>query len=241
MSNAINAVDGTLVLAEPTFISSLFKNYISFGEQFYQQKNQQEIEYAIKSFVDILGNTGDHHNGVYLKFTSWNTLFLQQLSKMWPNTPIVFAFRDPLDVLDSVLGKRIGWMRFYNDPVIVSALLKEKENTGDISFIDFSIKILAQLYKCGLQLSPNNLLINYGNNGAENFEKMLAHFNLVQTPQDKINIENSTLYYSKNKYRGVFFADINNGRKAILNQQILKLVEDSGIIETYKTLANRAR
>ena len=43
------------------------------------------------------------------KFTSWNLLFLEQLLKLFPTTPWVFVYREPADVLDSLIARPARW------------------------------------------------------------------------------------------------------------------------------------
>ena len=57
----------------------------------------------------------------------------------------------------------------------------------------------------------------------------------------KIKIEETSRYYSKSKHKGVLFADMDNGRKCILNQQTDALINQSGIWETYQKLETLAR
>ena len=45
----------------------------------------------------------------FIKFTSWNLLHLQQLLALFPATPWVFVYRDPVDVLQSLVARPPRW------------------------------------------------------------------------------------------------------------------------------------
>ncbi|MDB5117322.1 MAG: hypothetical protein JWQ79_2814 [Mucilaginibacter sp.] len=238
LSNALRAVNGTLVLSEPGFLGSLLKRHVNNKNLLSPQQNQENTALLQKSFITILGAAApNHENGVYLKFASWSSLLLEQIQLIWPNTPIAFAFREPLDVLDSILAKRIGWMKFYNTPGFVSGLLNEGEDSlKDLPFINFAVKVLTEIYKSGLKLTDDDLLISYGNNRMDNIEKLLAHFNLRASAADQLAIAESTRYYSKDRRKQRLFTENENTRKYILNHQTKALIDASGIHQIYQTL-----
>lgn len=45
----------------------------------------------------------------FIKFTSWNLLHLQHLLALFPATPWVFVYRDPVDVLQSLVARPPRW------------------------------------------------------------------------------------------------------------------------------------
>lgn len=45
----------------------------------------------------------------FIKFTSWNLLHLQHLLELFPATPWVFVYREPVDVLQSLVARPPRW------------------------------------------------------------------------------------------------------------------------------------
>ncbi len=45
----------------------------------------------------------------FIKFTSWNLLFLEQILALFPDTPWIFVYREPVDVVQSLLARPPGW------------------------------------------------------------------------------------------------------------------------------------
>lgn len=237
LSNALCAVNGTLVLAEPSIISTLYRHYLTADDNSLLS-DPNHIATLLKSFVNILGTATQPENGLYLKFTSWNTLLIDHVRTIWPGTPIAFVFREPTGVIDSMLAKKVGWMKLYNNPQIVSALLNTQESEiKDMPFMDFYIKMLTNLYKAGLHLTNDDLLLNYGNNKMDNIEKLLTHFKLTPTALDRKQIEETSRYYSKIKQAGILFPDDSKVLKCVLNKNTQTLIDRSGIHDIYQQLA----
>lgn len=237
LSNALCAVNGTVVLAEPQPISTLYRHYLT-ADDGSLLSDPNHISNLLRSFVNILGTATQPENGLYLKFTSWNTLLINQVRAIWPTTPIAFVFREPTGVIDSMLAKKVGWMKFYHDPKIASALLnKEASEIMDMSFMDFYIKMLTKLYKAGLHLTNDDLLLNYDNNKMDNIEKLLIHFKLTPTALDKLQIEETSRYYSKTRHQGMLFSGNDATPKCVLNKTTQALIDSSGIHDIYRQLA----
>lgn len=54
----------------------------------------------------------------FFKFTSWNLLYLEHLLALFPDTPWIFVYRDPVDVLQSLQARPPRWAghtEFFQD------------------------------------------------------------------------------------------------------------------------------
>ena len=237
LSNALCAVNGTVVLAEPSPISTLYRHHLT-ADDGSLLSDPNYIANLLRSFVNILGAATQPENGLYLKFTSWNTLLINHIRTIWPTTPIAFAFREPTGVIDSMLAKKVGWMKFYNNPQIVSALLNmEVSEATDMPFMDFYIKMLTKLYKTGMHLTDDDLLLNYGNNKMDNIEKLLIHFKLTPTTLDTQQIHETSRYHSKVRHAGMLFTGNDTTPKCVLNKNTQTLIDRSGIHDIYQQLS----
>ncbi len=62
----------------------------------------------LKGLIHTLCGTASDTD-CFIKFTSWNLLFLEQILVLFPNTPWVFIYRDPTEVLRSLIGNPPRW------------------------------------------------------------------------------------------------------------------------------------
>jgi hypothetical protein len=54
----------------------------------------------------------------FIKFSSWNVLEVETILAAFRHTPACFVFRDPVEVMVSVLNQPPGWMRWKTEAVL---------------------------------------------------------------------------------------------------------------------------
>lgn len=62
----------------------------------------------LKGLIHALCGTAEN-TACFIKFTSWNLLFLEQILALFPTTPWLFIYRDPADVLQSLTARAPRW------------------------------------------------------------------------------------------------------------------------------------
>ncbi len=62
----------------------------------------------LKGLIHALCGTAEDAD-CFIKFTSWNLLFLEQILALFPATPWLFIYRDPADVLQSLSARPPSW------------------------------------------------------------------------------------------------------------------------------------
>src|SRR5438552_2215761 len=58
-----------------------------------------------------------------VKFSSWNVRRLDLLRAAFPNTPWIFVYRQPVEVIGSILKGSPGWMQLQRFPTQAEHLL----------------------------------------------------------------------------------------------------------------------
>ncbi|MDO8590792.1 MAG: hypothetical protein Q7R65_02325 [bacterium] len=86
----------------------------------------------------------------FLKFRSWNTLYLDKILEQFPTTPWMFIHRNGLEVLASVLRNPPGWLRSrekYESLFTPFLDLKPGEHVESLGDDEFAIRILGAFCK----------------------------------------------------------------------------------------------
>lgn len=96
--------DRFFVLSEPTIINAILNQALDIS----QEKRDLLLKASIQSLV---GCSPRICGQVFVKFRSWNTLYLNKILKDFPDIPWMFIHRHGLEVLRSVLKKPPGWIR----------------------------------------------------------------------------------------------------------------------------------
>lgn len=65
-------------------------------------------ERLLKGLIHALCGTAAD-TACFIKFTSWNLLFLEQILALFPTTPWLFIYREPADVLQSLAARAPRW------------------------------------------------------------------------------------------------------------------------------------
>lgn len=95
------------VLSEPPIINTLLDP--SRDRLFPEGHNRMEIlAAAINAMLDCKPATAEY---AFIKFRSWNTLFMEAILEHFPDTGWFFVHRSAVEVLASVLAKPPGWLR----------------------------------------------------------------------------------------------------------------------------------
>ena len=96
--------DRFFVLSEPTIINAVIDPALNIS----QEKRDLLLKASIKALADCSPRICER---VFIKFRSWNTLYLNQILKDFPDITWMFIHRHGLEVLCSVLEKPPGWIR----------------------------------------------------------------------------------------------------------------------------------
>lgn len=100
----LTANDRFFVLSEPTIINAVLDPALNIDEE----KRSFLLRAVIQSLTACSPEICEQ---VFIKFRSWNILYLDKILKCFPNTAWMFIHRQGLEVLQSVLGKPPGWLR----------------------------------------------------------------------------------------------------------------------------------
>ena len=192
LSNALRNIANNLVIAEADTINTLLLSLLKANS------NKEQTEQLLRSLINWYGRNDTQK--LFIKFSSWNTTLISLIQNTWPDTPVVFSFREPQAVIQSLLQKRAGWFSFYNDPIVKSKF------TGDphLSFIHFILAIVKTTFENGLK-ACNTIFVDYGDQKLDNIRRMLSHFNIQPSATEwKMIQEKSDIYSKDNKQQKLF-------------------------------------
>jgi hypothetical protein len=95
---------------------------------------------------------------VVVKFSSWSVVFVDFLRELYPTVPMIFLYRDPVEVLVSWQTKPLPW---FTDKTIVDRLLVVA-NEAKSDVVNYRAKLLQVLLQSGHDNFKNSgLFVNY--------------------------------------------------------------------------------
>lgn len=227
VSNMLKKVKGNLVISEPGPVNDLLIT------SFKQDMIPPTLISSFKALIRVFGiERRTNTKTIVIKFTSWNTVFFEMISKAYPSTPVVFIFRDPYEVLCSLISKPPAWAQFFFRNQLPA---NNPDNKKQKNYLQFLIELLERTYIAGVEMrtKENVLLIDYAKDKMDNIKKVLRHFNLSVNDSDWQDVVEQSSVYSKSKNATAFKPDLE--KRFSLNS-LQPVLEKSSLPVLYEKL-----
>ncbi len=156
-SQMLASSDRFFVLSEPTIINSVLDTTLNLP----QEKRNVLLCASIKALAFCSPIICEQ---VFIKFRSWNILYLDQILKNLPGVSWMFIHRHGLEVLQSVLEKPPGWLRSRrNYAKYFAGLLEVGENDIRVmSDNEYATRILGTFCRVAKNsTSKNRCFVDY--------------------------------------------------------------------------------
>lgn len=174
----------------------------------------------VKNLVLALGRTRiPEHQHYFMKFRSWNVIFMDFIMKAFPNTPCLFLYRDPAEIVMSAMQKDpTGYLRFKEHQTAAYLLNTSVEETTKMSNLDYYVALYKEYFLSVVKSAYKNIVyVNYRNSTRENFPEILSMAFGHKTSKEQLELMQSQFdYYSKDdSNKTIFTSDDQQKRKAI--------------------------
>lgn len=173
LAHLLGRLDGALVLSEPGPVDSL----IRAGARLEPARHVA----LLRAMVGALGQArAPGQDRLFVKLDAWNTLQHALIREAFPETPWIFLYRDPVEVLVSALGQR----GVHTVPGLLPGSLFgiEDHPPGD----EYAARVLGAIYAAGLEAHGRapGLLIDYSQLPAAAWEAVAAHVGIKPTEEE---------------------------------------------------------
>jgi hypothetical protein len=180
------------VVSEAKILDAVLQNLVI--------NDSEDAENIVKSVIKLLGKKRfGNETGFFVKLDSWHILIYDKLRRLYPNTPFIFTFRQPDEVLRSQMNS-MGIM------VPHELLLAQKLDFEfpQILMIESHIhiaKVLEKYFEDYLKIietDKNTLFLDYKNGALTNLDKTEKFLNLSIDDATKQKIIERSKFHSKN-------------------------------------------
>jgi hypothetical protein len=208
LSRLFGVVPDTVVISEADPINT-------FLEADPNELNEAALVACLRLMIRALGRKrfGDERHFV-VKFSSWNVRRLDLLRAAFPGVPWIFVYRQPIEVISSVLKGIPGWMQLQRFPEQAQHLLgiPATECEG-MRPEEFCARGLASF--CGAALAADTgeaLFINYRDLPQAAWGPVAHHFHIPLAAEHVARMREEARYYAKDPVRRPFVADEDEKR-----------------------------
>lgn len=232
VSQMLVELDSSRVLGEPLIIDKYFLKTHLHQEGIYNKEHLKNI---------LLGFSINEKQEIptFFKFSSLITHDVKRLVTIFPETPWVYIYRNPIEVIVSNLKRQSPFVKNIKKRGLLTAYLTNSslENLEEMSLELIMVKKLAENIKSILSIIPNEngLIINYKDIKPHFCSTVLPHFGIEPTTQEIERISERSQYYSKTKNQKVFSED-SSQKQLEASDKIKAAVEEANLYELMKKL-----
>ncbi|MES2445228.1 MAG: aspartyl beta-hydroxylase [Pseudomonadota bacterium] len=182
-SQMLGAIPGTISVSEPDPLDTLVQ--LPLVAQGVTAELHVE---AIRAMVAALGRDRGGSDRYFVKLDSWHTLALALFRQAFPDVPWVFLYRDPVEVLVSQERQR-GTQTAPG--VLPPQIFGFTEAEMSLPDVDYIARVLART--CAAVVDQwglgGGLVVDYRELPEAMFTRVLPHFGIVPTPEERAAME----------------------------------------------------
>ena len=170
LSQMLATVPANVVISEASVINDILSAHPAPVEQ-------TEL---LRLIIRAMGrNRGAEARHLIVKFSSWNVLAAKLIHRAFPDTPMIWLQRDPLDVVASQSGKPAGWTTWKDaaDPALAMFGLTIQEARA-MSAARFRLHAIEALYRSVYEAKLPWQVIDYAELPGALWEKVASHARL---------------------------------------------------------------
>ncbi|MCU0324308.1 MAG: hypothetical protein MUF45_03515 [Spirosomaceae bacterium] len=184
-----------IVVSEPPILDDALR-----GLDFSASRVDEETQnLAIKAVVNHLGQRRfEQQNNYIIKLDSWHIFYYDKLRKLYPDTPFIFSFRRP----DEVIRSQVRECGMHAAPGVIQPQLFEF-NLEEILLLErpvYVAKVLEKYFEHYLEIidkDKNTLFINYAEGTLTILDKIEEFLKLKIEPSIKQKMVDRTQFHSK--------------------------------------------
>jgi gluconate kinase len=192
IAQMLAALPQTIVLAEAEPIDAVLRSHLRNPAA----TNNQRIQW-LRWVVSALSQPQNGETSCVIKFDCWNTMDMALIRRAFPETPCVFVYREPIEVLASHQRQRGRQM--------VPGLLEpqlfglDASSAGQMPLEEYGARALACICEAAVRYAQSGScrLINYRQLPDAVWE-LLELFQIAYTSEDQQRMRDLTQFHAKN-------------------------------------------
>jgi hypothetical protein len=175
---------------------------------------------TLRNFVLALGRRRRPEQRHFLvKFTSWNVLLRESIEAVFPKVPALFLYRDPTEVMVSLLSKPAGFVRNRQGAWVASLAGVEEGRLAALSDAEYVARCVESLLRAGLA-SPRMALLGYPALGPPALPALLRWLGIECTPAELEPMRSQFRFDAKAFQRDVPFRDDSAAKQRAASAEV---------------------
>jgi hypothetical protein len=224
LSKALARSPHHVVMSEPAPLNKIW--YFFKGTHFQESEYSDWKKHIYQNLLLALGRQRTREQKAYfVKFTSWNVVFLNFIKQVFPDVPCIFIYRTPDEVISSILKNKTGYLRLKNSALgafLADCTIRDTEEISDLYYLE---RVLNRFFLAVLDVHSDDLFyINYNKISTNNLESILNMFNYKTIQNELSLVIEQFSFYSKIDDRNILFAPEKYERPKTISTKIQNCV-----------------
>ena len=220
LSKALARSQHHVVMSEPTPLNRIW--YLFKGADFQESEYVDWKMRIYKNLVLALGRQRIQQQKAYfIKFTSWNVVFLKFIKQVFPDVPCVFIYRTPAEVIASILKSGDVSLRRKNFALgafLSDCTTQDAKKMSDLCYLE---RILSRFCSIILDTNFDNIIyINYNKISSQNLRSILKVLNYETSHNELKLMAEQFRFYSKIDDQNIPFIPEQHERDKIVTPEI---------------------
>lgn len=226
IANVLRAIPNSTVVAEAQPIYTAL--WLHHAAENAQRTHALMRGVVLKSLVTVMGQRRSAADQNYfVKLSHWDVLQIQQIKRIWPGVPWIFAFRDPVEVIVSNLRDSPEWISHDTAPRDAATKLGIDESViRRMSREEICARMFSQLCNVAADAAgQETLFVNYDRLSEDTLHRIVNFFGIEPSASESKAINEVASVYSKDPQKSRFFEDDSSAKQRVASEAVRAMAE----------------
>lgn len=163
----------------------------------------------------------------FVKFISWNALYIDFVTRAFPDIPSIFMYRDPVEVIASVMKETTAALVAKGTRLSKFLAVAEPSETSAMNDSEYLAKCYSNYFRVMLSAVENKLaLLNYRDLNPTSFVDVLSRgLNFQSSPEDLATMLQQFRFHSKDDSDVTEFKSDSDTKRAAVSDDEHRTIE----------------
>jgi len=192
VANACRAITNSIVVSEANAIDKLIARFITDRGGIKESLYSVFLRATVRALAQRRNGNEQH---LFVKFACCSFAQIERISRIWPNVPWVFLYRDPIETIVSNLAGVPPWLKDADRRVLASII---GASPNDMGLEELCARTIGSLYSKAHSLAnENSMLLNYNQLSVPVISSVLSFFKVSPAAEELDKIARAGSVYSK--------------------------------------------
>ena len=227
VANACRALSDSIVLSEPYPIDKLVARFITDANDSVKEKLYSVF---LRATVNALAQrrTGNERR-LFIKFSVCGASQLERITRIWPNVPWIFLYRDPVETIVSNMKTVPAWLLDQDHRILAHITGTSPEDVAQMSLEELCARSIGSFFTTAsgahTLANGNSMLLNYNQLSVPALISILNFFKVQASNEEWERIAGGSRNYSKEVSGAREFTPDADAKQRVASDLVRKMAE----------------